>query len=201
MKQIIITIGREFGSAGHEIAQKLAEHYELSLYDRNILQEIAREKNLDSHELEGFDEMKRNKFLYRSVRGMNSSPEDNVAFLQFDFLRKKAQEGESFVVVGRCAETVLQEYKSLISIFVTGDREIEKKRIMNLYQLSEKKAEDLIDVNNCRRRQYHDSHCTSKWGDANVYDLTLNSSRLGVEDSVDVLIGYIDARKKNLSTS
>ncbi|MDD2971372.1 MAG: cytidylate kinase-like family protein [Lachnospiraceae bacterium] len=196
MEQMIITIGRQFGSAGHEIAQKLADHYELPLYDKNLLKEIAQEKNLNSSVLEEYDEVKRNKFLYRSVRGMNSSPEDNVANLQFEYLRKKAQEGKSFVVVGRCAETILRDYEGVISIFVTGNREIEKARIMELYNLNEKKAEDLIDVNNCRRRQYHDSHCTTKWGEAEVYDLTINSSRLGLDASLEVLTHYIDVRRK-----
>ena len=97
--QFIISIGREFGSAGHEIAQKLAEHYNITLLDHNLLDEIASEKNLDVTNLQNFDEKKKKVGLYRTVKGLSSSPEDNVAFLQFDYLRKKAEKGESFVIV------------------------------------------------------------------------------------------------------
>ena len=110
MEQVIISIGREFGSAGHEIAQKLSEHYGLPMYDHNLLDEIAGKKGLDSQTLREYDEVKRNRLLNRTVRGMDSSPARNLALMQFDFLREKAESGESFVVVGRCSETVLKSY-------------------------------------------------------------------------------------------
>ena len=73
-KQVIISIGREFGSAGHEIAERIAKRYGLSLYDHNLLREVADSHNVNPEELEIFDEMKHNKFLYRTVKGMSSSP-------------------------------------------------------------------------------------------------------------------------------
>ena len=92
-KQVIISIGREFGSAGHEIAERIAKRYGLSLYDHNLLREVADSHNVNPEELEIFDEMKHNKFLYRTVKGMSSSPADNVAMMQFNFLREKAEKG------------------------------------------------------------------------------------------------------------
>ena len=130
--QLIISVGREFGSAGHEIAQRLAEHYNIPLLDSNLLNEVASEKNLDIQKLQGLDEKHKKYGLYRTVRGFSSHPEDNVAFMQFDYLRKKASRGESFVVVGRCSEDILKEYKSLISIFILGDIECKKARIKEL---------------------------------------------------------------------
>ena len=195
MKQVIISIGREYGSAGHEIAQRLAEHYNLKLYDKNLLKEIAEEHNLDSKELEEFDEKFRNKFLYRKVRNMNSSPEDNVAQIQFKYLRDKAESGESFVVVGRCSETILKEYPALISIFITGDMESKMERIERLYHLSGLEAKAFIFENNTKRKLYHNSHCKNTWGDSRNYDLLMNSSKLGLDGSVDMLIKYIDARR------
>ena len=87
-KQLIISIGREFGSAGHEIADRLAKHYGLPMYDHNLLREVAKERGLDAAKLEEFDEKKRNKLLTRTVRGMSNSPAQNVAQIQFDFLRE-----------------------------------------------------------------------------------------------------------------
>ena len=90
-KQLIISVGREFGSGGHEVAQKLADDYGIALYDHDLLKEIAAKKNLKSEDLEAYDELKWNRFLYRTVRGLNSSPEQNVANLQFDFLKEKSK--------------------------------------------------------------------------------------------------------------
>lgn len=90
-EQLIISVSREYGSGGHEIAQKLAEYYKLPMYDHNLLDEVAASMNVSSKELAEFDEKRRNKFLYRSVMGMNSSPADNVARMQFDYIKKKAE--------------------------------------------------------------------------------------------------------------
>ena len=194
--QLIISIGREFGSGGHEIAQKLADQYKLPLYDHNLLDELAGRNNLDGDVLKEFDEAGRKKLLSRTVRGMNNSPEQNVAQLQFDYLRKKADSGESFVIVGRCSETILKGNTGLISIFVLGDMETKIERIMRLYQKSRKDAEELILEKDRKRKKYHNSHCRIKWGDSRNYDLSINSSRLGIEQSVRILSQYIDTRRK-----
>lgn len=196
MKQLIISIGREFGSAGHEIAERLAKRYRFPLYDHNLLEEVAASRNLDSSELQKFDEVKRNKLLYRSINGMSSSPADNVANLQFQFLREKAEAGQSFVVVGRCSETVLKEYEGMVSFFVMGDMDKKVERVMKLYNKSEKDAADFIKEKDKKRKKYHDSHCKTKWGDSRNYDLSINSSRLGIDESVKLLADYIDSVMK-----
>lgn len=192
--QLIISIGREFGSAGHEIAQHLAEHYNIPLLDSNLLNEVALEKNLDIQKLQGLDEKNRKYGLYRTVRGFSSHPEDNVAFLQFDYLRKKAEKGDSFVVVGRCSEDILKEYDALISIFILGDMECKKARIKNLYNLSDFHAAKLIKEEDMKRKHYHNSFCEGKWGDSRNYDISINSSKSGVENTTKLLIDYINLR-------
>ena len=196
MKQLIISIGREFGSAGHEIAERLAKRYGLPLYDHNLLDEVAASHNMDSQELQEYDEMKHNKFLYRSINGMSSSPADNVANMQFNFLLDKAEKGQSFVIVGRCSETILKDYEGLVSVFTIGDMESKVARVQHLYGKSEKEAERFIREKDRKRKKYHDSHCKSKWSDSHTYDLSLNSSKLGLEGSVDFLADYIDRRMK-----
>lgn len=196
-QQIIISIGREFGSAGHEIAQKLAEKYNLPIYDHNLLREMAESRQMDEERmkaLEEFDEKKKNRLLSRTVRGFSNSPAHNVAYLEFDFIEKKAKSGESFVVVGRCSETILKSYKGLISIFVLGDMDKKIERVMKLYNLSEGRAEAFINDKDRRRKEYHNSYCKGKWGDSRNYDLCINSSRLGVEESIRILSEYIDSR-------
>lgn len=193
--QFIISIGREFGSAGHEIAQKLAEHYDIPLLDHNLLDEIALEKNIDVNKLKCHDEKNRKPGLYRTVKGFSSHPEDNVAFLQFDYLRKKAEKGESFVIVGRCSEDILKEYNGLISIFILGDMESKVERIKKLYELSDFHARKLIKEKDMKRKRYHNSYCEGKWGDSRNYDISINSSKTGLDNTLKLLIDYIDTRR------
>ncbi len=199
-KQLIISLGREFGSGGHIIAHKLAEKYDLPVYDRNILQEIARERNLDGKDLEEYDEVKRNKLFSRTVRGFNNSPAHNVAYLQFDYLKKMAADGKSFVVIGRCAETILNEYDALVSIFVLADEADKIERVMERHHVEFKEAVDLCESMDKRRKQYHNSYCAGKWGDSRNYDISINVSRLGIDETVRVLCDYIDARLAGEST-
>lgn len=191
-KQLIISVGREFGSGGHEIAQKLAEHYGIDLLDHNLLDEIAAERGLDVKNLRHLDEKQRNVVFSRKVKGFSSSPEENVSLLQFDYLQKKAKAGDSFVVVGRCSENVLKKFDCMISIFVLGDKQKKLERIMELYHLEENVAQKFIMEKDMKRKRYHNSYCEGKWGDSRNYDISVNSSRLGVEETVAVLVDFID---------
>lgn len=196
MSQLIISVGREFGSGGHEIADKLSKIYNLPLYDHNLLRELAAEKNIDHDSLAEFDEVKKKPFFSRTVRGMSSSPAVAVANLQFDFLKKKAEAGESFVVVGRCSETILKDYDCMISLFILGDKEVKAQRVMKLYNKNKEDALDMMEDHDQYRKQYHNSHCEGKWGDSRNYELSINSSKLGVDETVNILTGYINARRK-----
>ncbi|MBR6664187.1 MAG: cytidylate kinase-like family protein [Lachnospiraceae bacterium] len=194
-KQLIISIGREFGSGGHVIAEALAKRFNIPLYDHNLLDHIAEEKNLNAEELKKFDEKPRNVLLSRTFKGHSSSPSDHIAMMQFDYLKKKAEKGESFVVVGRCAEMVLKEYEAMISLFVLGDKECKTKRVMEVYDISKEEARKKMERHDVYRKQYHNSYCDSKWGDSRSYDLCINSSRLGIDGTVAMLADYIRARR------
>lgn len=190
--QLIISVGREFGSGGHEIAEKLAKHYGIPLLDHNLLEEIAQEKNLNHAELVSLDEKKRKLLWSRTVKGFNNSPEENVSQLQFNYLRKKAAAGESFVIVGRCSESVLKEYDAMVSIFILGEREHKIERVMERHNLSRNEAQKLMQEKDYKRKRYHNSYCEGKWGDSRNYDISVNSSRLGVDKTVEVLVDFID---------
>lgn len=194
--QMIISIGREFGSGGHEIAAKLAKHYNLPLWDRNLLEEIAQKKGVDATPLQELDEKRKNLLASRRIKGMSSSPEENVCLMQFDYLRKLAENGESFVVVGRCSESVLSGYEGLISVFVLGRKKQKINRIMEKYHVTEERAAKLAREKDAERKRYHNSYCRGRWGYSKNYDISINSSMLGIEDSVEVLIDFID-RSRN----
>ena len=193
-KQVIISIGREFGSAGHEIAEVLAEKYQMKLYDYHLLREIADEKNVNVAELEPYDEIPKKGFGYRTVKGYSNSPQENIAYMQFNHLKKRAAQGRSFIVVGRCAEEALKEYKGLISIFILGDMDKKIERIMRLHNVSEKKAKEMIIEQDKKRKAYHNYFCEGKWGDSRNYDFSINSSKLGVEATIELLEDYINRR-------
>lgn len=195
-KQLIISVGREFGSAGHEIAARLAAKYDLPLYDHNLLDCIAEERAVDVSVFREYDEMKRNKLLTRTVKGMNSCPAHNIATMQFDFLKKKAESGESFVIVGRCSEYVLRGHEALVSIFVLGDMDKKLERIMTILGKSKLEAKLMLADKDRKRKKYHNSYSDIKWGDSRGYDLSINSSKLELDECVRVIADYIDARRK-----
>lgn len=192
--QVIISVGREFGSGGHEIAAALAERFGLKMYDHNLMDEIAQKHQVDKESLRKFDEKPRKLFLSRNENGHSSSAEENVAHLQFAFLKEQAEKGESFVVVGRCAETILQEYPGLVSLFILGDAKEKCKRTMEIYHLSEKEAMGKMMRHDRYRKRYHNYYCEDKWGDSRTYDLSINSSRLGIARTIDMLEEYIKRR-------
>lgn len=193
-KQIIISVGREYGSGGHEIAEKLAERFDLPLYDYNLLHEIAVEKNANAKELAKYDELPRSRFLTRTVRGYSNSLQENVAKMQFDYLKKKAARGDSFVIVGRCSEMVLMGCEGLITFFILGDMEKKVERIARIHQISKSEAEKRIYYYNAKRKEYHNYFCSVKWGDSRNYELSVNSSKLGIEATTNLLERYIRER-------
>ena len=182
MGQIIISVGREFGSGGRVIAEALAERFNIPIYDRHLITDIAEKTGLTPEEIEKYNENPKHRIWSRSVRGYSNSIEDNIAEMQFKIIDDKAKSGESFVVVGRC------------SLFILADMDAKIKRVMELYELDEEGAKEFITKKDKKRKRYHNYHCTGSWGDSRLYDLSINSTRLGIEGTVDFLEKYIRAR-------
>lgn len=193
-KQLIISISREYGSGGHEIGEHIAKQLGLHFYDRSMLDDIAKEKDIQVEYLEKYDEKPRKLFGSRKVGAYSNSIEEIIAEMQFEYLREKAESGESFVIVGRCAETVLEDMENMISIFVRGDMDAKTARIMEKYQLNEQEAVTKIKRHDRQRKLYHNRHSRSKWGDSRLYDLCISSSKLGVEKTVDVIKYFVEQR-------
>ncbi len=190
-KQFIIAIAREYGSGGRVIAEELAKRYNVNLYGKNLLDFIAKEKNLNLDKLKKYDEKARNPWLSRTVDGYSNSPEDTVAQMQFDYLKERAESGESFVVLGRCASYVLRDSDGLVKIFVTGEKDAKIKRIASIEKLNYGESQILVEKRNKMRRNYHNYYSKEKWGDSRHYDLIVNSSKIGIDNTVDVIDSYI----------
>lgn len=196
MAQTIISVSREFGSGGHVMAEKIAKDHGLHFYDRRMLDEIANENNIHVEILEKYDEKPRNAFLSRRVGAFSNSMEEILAEMQFDYIQRKADSGESFVIVGRCAETILKDHEGLISIFVTGNNDCKLNRVKEVYHLNEAEAIAKMRRHDKKRKQYHNRHSNFQWGDSRHYDVCINSSRLGLDKTADALENYIKERMK-----
>lgn len=195
-KQMIISISREFASGGRGVARILSEKYHLPLYDNNILTEIATHKKVDEKVLRQYDEIPRNIFLTRTVKNFNNSPEENIAQMQFEYLKRAAANGESFVVVGRCSEDILKDNPNLITFFILGDMEAKIKSVMDYDKVSREEAIKTINTYNKKRKMYHNYYCKGKWGDSRYYDVSINCSKLGIEATAELLADYIEKRIK-----
>ena len=198
----VITIGRQFGSGGREIGEKLAKAYDIPYYDRELLARAAKESGFCEEILQNHDERPTNSFLYNLVIdtysfGYNSSsfvdmPISQKVFLaQFDTIKKIADEGPA-VIVGRCADYALDGRDNVINLFIYADEDFKVNRIKNLYTLDEFKAKDMIAKKDKQRQSYYNYYTNRKWGKAASYDLCINSAVLGVEGTVKLIKQYID---------
>ena len=196
MKQIIIAIGREFGSGGHLVAKKLAEHYNIPLYSKELLDEVAKDGRYSKEVLERFDEKPMNfAFIPVPAGGTTISLEQDIAIRQFNFIRKKSnEEKESFVIVGRCAEEILSDNPNMISAFILGDKDTKTKRVMEREGVDEKTALNMMKKMDKMRKVYHNFYCESKWGDSRTYDICIKIGKVDVDTATDMIIKYIDSR-------
>ena len=186
-RQIIISIGREYGSGGHEIARRLSQKLGIPLLDSTLFQAAT----ADSPELKKYDEKVKNVWFSRSISGYSNSIEENIAQKEFDFIQEKAAAGESFVVVGRCSDFILRDNPNLVSCFITSETAEKLERIETYYGVEKGKAEAAMHRKDKARAEYHDQHCKTSWGKARSYDLTIDSSRFGIDGTVELIFSAI----------
>lgn len=198
----IITIGREFGSAGREIGEKLAAKLNIPFYDKELLKRAATESGMCPEIFENNDERPTNSFLYNLVMdtysfGYGAAPyvdmpiSHKVFLAQFDTIKKIAEEG-ACVIVGRCADYALQDFENCIHVFIHADLDKRISRICEKYSdLTPEKAKDMIIKKDKQRANYYNYYSSKKWGVAQSYHLSLDSSLLGIEGSVELLSQFV----------
>lgn len=198
----IITIARQFGSGGHEIGEKVAQRFDIKFYDKELLTRVAKESGFCEEMIECHDERPTNSFLYNLVMdtysfGYNASsfmdmPISHKVFLaQFDTIKKIASEGPC-VIVGRCADYALHDFKNSIHLFIYADEDSKVKRVMERYSLTEDKARDMMVKKDKQRQSYYNYYSSKKWGRADSYDFCLNSSVLGVDGTVKLIVQIVE---------
>ena len=195
--QIIITIGRESGSGGHAIAKKIADAMGIAYYDKKKLVEgTAKISGMNRSYVKKLDEKPVGFPFSGRIGAFEESPESNVARMTFEYIRQIAESGESCVIVGRCADSVLKGNPNVIRIFVVGDAQEKNKRLAGIRQITVEEAELERKDTDRFRRAYHNFYSDTKWGDSRAYDLIVNSSRLGIQGTADFIVKFAEAYKE-----
>ena len=209
MANKIYTIGREFGSGGREVGEKLAVKLGIKLYDKELLQQAAKESGFCEEIFENHDEKPTNSFLYSlvmdtySVSGYSAAPfldmplNHKVFLAQFETIKKIAEK-ESCVIVGRCADYALSDNPDCINVFIHADMDIRIKNVSKNLNITENKARDIINKTDKQRASYYNYYTSKKWGDSKSYNLSLDAGKLGTDNCVEMILKFrelMDAMK------
>ena len=206
---LVITIGRECGSGGRLIGNRLAEKLNIKCYDKELLTLAAKKSGLCEEIFESHDEKPTNSFLYSLVMdtysfgyssaGFTDMPMNHKIFLaQFEAIKKLASEGPC-VMVGRCADYALADNPDCFSVFVHANLDWRINRIAQKYNKNAKEAKDMINKTDKSRSSYYNYYTNKKWGSADSYNLCLDSSKLGIDGTAKAIIEAIhiyDSLKK-----
>ena len=203
MEKKIITISREFGSGGRSIGRKVAEELGIPFYDKELVEQIAMESGFAPKFVEEHGEHSPTgsffsyAFAPQGVPGiMNGlSTADFLWNIQCNVILQLADQGPC-VIVGRNADYILKDRPDALHIYVFADTPYRADRIVRLYGESEKTPEQRLNEKDTRRRVNYQHYTGRTWGQAQNYDLCLDTGVLGEDFCVDVIVkAYEDSKK------
>ena len=198
----VVTVARGFGSGGKEISKRLSKKLGIPCYDQEILRMASEYSGINELLFARSDEKIKGSFLYQLVlksRKMTISDpgskdfvsDDNLFNIQAEMIRRLA-ESESCIIIGKCANDLLQEYNNVISVYIEAPRSACLKAVMESYDVEEEKAAKMIQTTDKYRSDYYTYYTGGKaWTDPIAYDMTLNSDRVGYDDCVELITEYI----------
>lgn len=196
----IITIGREFGSGGHEVGRRLAAELGLKLYDKEILKLMAQESNICEQVLEDYDEKNTGSLLYSimmdvypSMNYVGNTLQRQIYKAQYDTIRKIGEKG-GCVIVGRGADYILRDIPRVTSVFIHASEEFRVSRIMEYEHVNEQKAKDIISKADKKRASFYNFQTEKKWGSVASYNLSLDASDIGIDGCVSVIRAYLELK-------
>ena len=195
-KDYVITIGRQLGSGGRIIGEKLAAQLGISFYDKELIQIASQESGLGKEYFEQADE-KKSYSIFGGLFGLRGTMADEpfstyylnnetLFKIQSDVIRKLAEKG-SCLFVGRCADYVLADNPRCLNIFISADMKDRIKRIAELQKITAEKARDYIEKADKKRAGYYNYFSNKVWGVAESYHLCVNSSVLGIDETVNLI--------------
>lgn len=198
---LIINVGRQIGSGGHDIGHLLARHFSASYYDRELLNLAARESGLSEHFLEQNDEHKSFFRSFLNIPGAlaansltrHAFTDDTFFQLQSDAIRHAAQQGPC-VFVGRCADYVLRDMPTCVNIFVTAPMDFRAGRVATRRQCTHEEARRIIEKGEAGRAAYYNYYTGKQWGHASSYHLCIDASAMGIEATAAFIAQFIETR-------
>jgi cytidylate kinase len=196
VNRYIITIGRQLGSGGREIGQKLSARLGIAFYDKELIRIASQQSGLKEEFFERVDEQKHFS-LFPGILGLRTSLTDDffsnyylsnesLFRIQSDVMRTLAAEG-SCIFVGRCADYVMKDERNCLNLFISADMADRIKRIAISHKLSDTKAKELIERTDKGRSSYYNYFSGKTWGAAESYHLCINSSVLGIDETVRLI--------------
>ena len=202
-RHMIISIGRECGSGGHEIGEKLAKHYGITLYDRNLIEKLAEETNQDPEKLAQLEERVTGRILPPQKNGFASevgtmmsklSQSDRLYLEEKGLILKLAQE-ESFVIIGRAANAILADNPDTLRLYVYASEEFKLPRVKELYHLdTDNAARKKMEQVDKARRAYFNFYSDAVWGSSDAHDFMINSSVFGIDQTVEIIIDLAERK-------
>ena len=190
MKNRVITISREFGSGGRTIGKKVAQTLGIPCYDAQIIQQMAKETGFAPDYVQEAGEYAPGGFLASAFSNRMFGPtnEDILWEHQYRVITGLAEKGPC-VIVGRCADYILQDKADCMKVFIHADLPFRAKRIVEVYGQREQSPEERLREKDKRRAAYHRFYTDQKWGRAQNYHLTLDSGVVGIDRCAKIITG------------
>ncbi|MDD3205180.1 MAG: cytidylate kinase-like family protein [Lachnospiraceae bacterium] len=194
-KKFVVTIGREFGSGGREVGEKLAKQLQVAFYDKNIIDIVAEKNGIKARYLEKEDEKAANPFEEPYIPyGIDTGTLSERLFrMQAKVITEKANT-ESCVIVGRCADYILEEDADACHVFIFADEDDRIARIVRKRHLEEEEAYKLIKKQDKIRRSYYQFYTDRKWGTREGKDLLINTSATGIDGAVAIIVQFLKSK-------
>ena len=200
--KIILTIGRQFGSGGRDIGQRLAKELGIGYYDKELITVAARESGLCEDVFEKADERASSGLSYAFTMGYSSfmggmfTPyndilsNDGLFKIQSDAIRKLA-ETESCVLVGRCADYILRDNPACLSFFIHSSVESRVQKTVERHGVTVEEAKNMMEKTDKSRAAYYNYYSYKTWGAAETYHLCIDSSVLGIDGTVQFIKQFV----------
>ena len=204
---MVITIGREFGSGGKYIGEKLARELNIKLYDKRILNKVSEESGIDMDLLKEVDEKQEQSFWYTFAMSLYSSgdsidsltevPTNERIFIEQSKVIEELADTEDCIIIGRCSNLILKNRKDVLNIFVySSDFDFKINRKMQYGNFEDRnEAERTIQRIDNERATYYEYFSKQKWGDRQGYDLMIDTSKIGVNGAVELIKKYVEIFK------
>ena len=195
MSRRYITIEREYGSGGTQIARKLSAITGVPCYGREILEKVSEENNISVESIEKYEEKATNSILYSmyllsqtaTVNVDMLTNEGHIYLAEQEVIRKFARKG-SAIFLGHCASEALREYEGVVKVFIRcSDEDIKNQMIVDTYGIPADETEVVRRKFDKKRSNYYSINTEKKWKDFSEYDIVLDSATLGIEECVNIL--------------